>query len=56
MAEKGVGRVVKMGRANTRYVVIPADIAKDSKFPFKDGEQVRIAIDGNRLIIEKLDE
>lgn len=32
---------------------IPADVRKDSRFPFRQGERVRIRIDGKRLVVEK---
>jgi hypothetical protein len=33
---------------------IPSDLRKDSAFPFRVGEKVRIRIDGKRLIVEKV--
>ncbi len=34
---------------------IPADVYKDSQFPFKPSEQVKVKIDSkNRLIVEKI--
>ena len=34
---------------------IPADVYKDSQFPFKPKEQVKIKIDSkNRLVVEKI--
>jgi hypothetical protein len=32
---------------------IPADVRKDSQFPFKAGDTVRIRIEGRRLVAEK---
>ncbi len=32
---------------------IPADVRKDSRFPFKVGERVRVRIDARRLVVEK---
>lgn len=32
---------------------IPADVRKDSRFPFRVGERVLIKIDGKRLVVEK---
>jgi len=52
MSKEGRGRVVCVGKARTRYVTIPADVAGDSAFPFADGEEVKISISGRRLIIE----
>jgi len=60
---KGVVRMVlekettitKEGRSGAK-IYIPADIVKDSQFPFKIGEKVLLKIDteNNRLIIEKI--
>ena len=32
---------------------IPADVRKDSRFPFRAGDRVRIRIERKRLIVEK---
>lgn len=37
----------------TCLLVIPADIAKDSQFPFKVPSKVIIRIEGDKLIVEK---
>ncbi len=39
------------------YVYVPTEVAKDSAFPFKSDEKVRVKIDvkNKRLIIEKLE-
>ena len=55
MAKTGKGRVVSQGRARTRYVTVPADVATDSLFPFEEGEEVAVTIDKGRLVIEKED-
>lgn len=38
------------------YIHIPSKLAHDSQFPFKDGDELRIAVDTsrNRIIIEKV--
>lgn len=38
------------------YIHIPAKLARDSQFPFKDGDELRIAVDTfrNRMIVEKV--
>jgi len=38
------------------YIHIPSKLAHDSQFPFKDGDELRIAVDvsKNRMIIEKI--
>ena len=60
---KGVVRLVlekettitREGRSGAK-IYIPADIVKDSQFPFKIGEKVllRIDVENNRLIVEKV--
>jgi hypothetical protein len=37
-------------------IYLPAAVAKDSQFPFKASEEVKIRIDGERLIAEKTEE
>jgi hypothetical protein len=32
---------------------IPADVRKDSAFPFDVGEKVKVRIDGKKLVVEK---
>jgi hypothetical protein len=44
MAKEGNGRVVAVGKAKTRYVTVPSDVASDDRFPFVDGEEVRVII------------
>ena len=55
MSRAGVGRIVLAGRARTRYLTIPADVAADDRFPFSDGEEVMVTIDEGkcRLCVEK---
>ncbi len=55
MVKEGIGRVIKIGRGNTRYITIPADVAKDDRFPFKDGEHVKVIIEKDKLIIKKIE-
>jgi len=49
-----IKRIVK--KANTLYILIPAKLATDSKFPFKEGEQVLIEIDewAQALVIKRI--
>ena len=39
------------------YIHIPSKLAHDSQFPFREGDELRIAVDTskNRIIIEKMD-
>jgi hypothetical protein len=41
---------------STALIIIPADIAKDSTFPFKPPEKVLVRIEDERLVIEKVKE
>ena len=53
MVKENSGRFGMASRGNTGIIYIPADIVKDSTFPLQDGDQVRITIDKDRLIIER---
>ncbi len=41
-------------RSKTGILYIPADLVKDSSFPFGPNQEVVIRIDGKRLVIEEL--
>ncbi len=45
------GKVKQFG---TAILYVPSQIAQDSAFPFHPPEKVKIRIDGERLIIEKV--
>lgn len=52
MSTEGFGSFYE--HAKGRLVLyIPADVRKDSAFPFRVGEKVRVRIDGRRLIVDK---
>ena len=55
MALEGKGKIQEPVK-NRVLIYIPADVHKDSAFPFKDKEDVNVKIDGDRLIIEKWNE
>jgi len=55
MVKEGIGKIIKIGRGNTRYLTIPAIVVKDDNFPFDDDEAVRVRIEGERLIVEKIE-
>jgi len=40
-------------RSRTGVLYIPADIVKDSLFPFSPNEEVIVRIEGDRLVIER---
>ncbi|AEA47515.1 hypothetical protein Arcve_1513 [Archaeoglobus veneficus SNP6] len=56
---QGIGKFINRptktgGRTYDKFFIyIPTNVAKDSAFPFKPGEEVVIRIDGDRLVIEK---
>jgi hypothetical protein len=39
-------------RSKTGILYIPADVVKDSSFPFNPEQEVIIRIDGKRLVVE----
>ena len=39
-------------RSKTGILYIPADLVKDSSFPFEADQEVVVRIDGKRLVIE----
>lgn len=39
-------------RSKTGILYIPADIVKDSSFPFSPDQEVVVRIDGRRLVVE----
>jgi hypothetical protein len=49
MSLKGVGKIIVQGPARTRFLSIPATVAGDSAFPFVDGEEVIVQIDGDGI-------
>jgi len=49
MSLKGVGKIIVQGPARTRFLSIPATVAGDSAFPFVDGEEVTVQIDGDGI-------
>jgi len=53
MAKSGQGRIISQGRARTRFISVPAEVAGDDRFPFETGETLIITIAGERLTIEK---
>lgn len=54
MAGEGKGKIVDRGWKYPKiFVYIPKEVASDTSFPFKIGENVTVRIDGQRLVIEK---
>lgn len=57
MSREGKGRLFVMAKnAKTRYVSIPSNVADDDRFPFADGEEVKVIIDPDKqeVVIRKL--
>lgn len=46
-------RVSKGKKYDSLFIYIPADLTKDSQFPFKSGDRVSIKVVENQLVIEK---
>ncbi len=55
MSKVGIGKVIAQGPARTRFAVIPARVAGDSAFPFEDGEETLVRIEGRYVIIGPLE-
>ncbi len=58
---KGKGRffnrptVSKGKKYDKFFIYIPAEVARDTNFPFKDGDRIEVEIEGNTLIMRKAD-
>ena len=53
MATQGFGRFYSLSKAKTKVVLyIPAELRRDSSYPFKDGDRARIRIVGRKLVVE----
>ena len=56
MVLQGLARIVvgtRSDRSRTGVLYIPADVVKDSLFPFSANEEVIVRIDGERLVVER---
>jgi len=42
-------------RSRTGVIYIPSSLVKDPKFPLKDGDRVKIALEGDRLVVRKVE-
>ena len=51
-----INRPTKTGKKtyDKYFIYVPTDLAKDSAFPFKDGDEVEVEIDakGKRLLVK----
>ena len=56
MVLAGIARMIlgtRADRSRTGVLYIPADVVKDSLFPFSANEEVVVRIDGERLVVER---
>jgi hypothetical protein len=53
MVQQATGRLGAASRGKTGIIYVPADLVKDTTFPFANGDSLLIKIDGERLIVEK---
>ena len=56
MVLAGIARMIlgtRTDRSRTGVLYIPADVVKDSLFPFSANEEVVVRIDGERLVVER---
>jgi hypothetical protein len=54
MVQQDTGRFGAASRGKTGIIYVPADLVKDTTFPFVEGDSILIRIDGERLIVERL--
>ena len=52
MALRGKGKVHEPVKGRI-MIYVPADVHKDSAFPFQPGDDVSVAIDDGKLLIER---
>jgi hypothetical protein len=54
MVKNAVGKIVSSSKGHTGILYIPANMMVDSAFPFNVPSQVKIIVDDDRIIIEKI--
>jgi len=50
---KSKSKFVKYGSEYSVAILVPAEIRKDSAFPFKEDEELEITIEKNKIIITR---
>jgi len=50
---EGKTKFIIPSKGSTGIIYIPADVVKDSSFPFKPDQEVVVRINGQKLIIER---
>jgi hypothetical protein len=56
MVLTGMARIIlgsRSDRSRTGVLYIPADVVKDSLFPFAANEEVLVRIEGEKLVVER---
>ena len=56
MVLTGMARIIlgtRSDRSRTGVLYIPADVVKDSLFPFSANEEVLVRIEGSKLVVER---
>jgi hypothetical protein len=53
MVQEDTGRFGAASRGKTGIIYVPADLVKDTTFPFANGDSLLIRINGDRLVVEK---
>jgi hypothetical protein len=54
MTKEGSGSFRFPKRGRTGIIYVSSDLVIDSTFPFKEDESLRVKIEGNKLVIEKV--
>jgi len=52
---EGSAKIILPSRSKTGVLYIPADLVKDSSFPFVADQEVLVRIEGKRLVIEGME-
>lgn len=57
VAREGKGKVVNRGDGKYPkiFIYIPKSVAMDTSFPFKEGEDVIVRIEGDQLVVKRKD-
>ena len=56
VAREGKGKVVDRGTKYSKiFIYIPKSVFEDTSFPFKVGEDVLVRIEGDKLVVSKLE-
>ena len=54
MTKEGIGSFRFPRRGRTGIIYVPSDVVIDSTFPFKEDDILKIQIDNDKLIVEKV--